>query len=531
MSLYEEMKEEKAVSYKEREEDECGELRRSFCETEPPKPMHVVFVSEQAQAQPQPRQKQKQKQHPTEQENDDNKNNTIPMIQNREEEATANELSELRKRLDHLRKRRRRIQQSIGTGCNHQRELLLQRLNTRRRERDRIVDDYAGLWKQRDSLALFLDRAKRWNVLNDCFHIWIDGKNAFATINGCRFGAEAIHSPSCLSVAARYQWWECNNNHNNNNGSGSKWVSNAASNYNNNNATTPSDANSSNNSNNSPPRRRIILGFFGGTENTAFSSNFSSEPSPTRIPENLEPIRVPWLEVNAALGHACLLLKILQESFAKKGGIGMKFTHELHPMGATSKIGIRFGSPASATGVLAAAAGFGSLFGSTSDTVEVSAPSPASPPVIYNLFFEEASGFSFFKNNARNFNRALQAFLQCVAEAAAQQADKTIAIPHAIHHNKTTVSGAPGGASNNNDNHLNGGEWTIGGLSICYSPSPQQQFAAVGEVGSRMAAAARNTSSTQQATNSGALEWTRACKYLLTDLKWLVAYVAKHVDR
>ena len=27
------------------------------------------------------------------------------------------------------------------------------------------------------------------------------------------------------------------------------------------------------------------------------------------------------------------------------------------------------------------------------------------------------------------------------------------------------------------------------------------------------------------------VDWTRACKYLLTDLKWLVAYIAKHVQR
>ena len=26
-------------------------------------------------------------------------------------------------------------------------------------------------------------------------------------------------------------------------------------------------------------------------------------------------------------------------------------------------------------------------------------------------------------------------------------------------------------------------------------------------------------------------EWTMVCKYMLTNLKWLVAYAAKHVDR
>ena len=43
------------------------------------------------------------------------------------------------------------------------------------------------------------------------------------------------------------------------------------------------------------------------------------------------------------------------------------------------------------------------------------------------------------------------------------------------------------------------GEATVGGLPLAYDP-------AAGE------------------------RWTTMCKYLLTNLKWLVAYAAKHVD-
>lgn len=479
MSLFDEKK---AVSFQEREEDAC-QLRpqsidhglKPLCENGHKKPENSSSV---------------------------------------DDEQEEKELLELRKRLDQLRKRRRRIQQSARIECVNQQELLSRRLNARRRHRNQIVDEYLSAWKGRDSVALFLNCSKRWNVLNDCFSIWIDGKSAFATINGCRLGAEAASLPTELLIGARGQS-EAK--------STGKWVNSATNN----------GSTNGNRRNATSPPRRSILGLFGSNDSSNNLNDLSENGS--AAPAILEPIRVPWLEVNAALGHACLLLKVLQESFSKKGGNAMKLTHELHPMGATSKIGIRFGSPA--TGVLAAAAGLGNILsnGNGNNHENDAAMTFTSAPVIYNLFFEEASGFSFFKNNARNFNWALQAFLQCVAEAAAQQADKTIAIPHVIQHKKpTSASKANNGNNGNVDNsanYLNGGEWTIGGLSICY-PS-QQQGTATGNTssaeGGKGLNGARNTNAS--ATGSAALEWTRACRFLLTDLKWLVAYAAKHVDR
>jgi len=44
------------------------------------------------------------------------------------------------------------------------------------------------------------------------------------------------------------------------------------------------------------------------------------------------------------------------------------------------------------------------------------------------------------------------------------------------------------------------GEASVGGLPLAYDPAAGEQ-------------------------------WTTVCKYLLTNLKWLVAYAAKHVDR
>ena len=96
----------------------------------------------------------------------------------------------------------------------------------------------------------------------------------------------------------------------------------------------------------------------------------------------------------------------------------------------------------------------------------------------YDLFTDD--NFHFF--GKRNFNIALTGLVRCVAEAeeTVQERDRTIALPHSI-------------------NASARGEMTIGGLPIAYGPDGEQ--------------------------------WTRAMKYLLTDIKWLVAFTTKHVDR
>ena len=96
----------------------------------------------------------------------------------------------------------------------------------------------------------------------------------------------------------------------------------------------------------------------------------------------------------------------------------------------------------------------------------------------YDLFTDD--NFHFF--GKRNFNIALTGLVRCLAEAeeTVQDRDRTIALPYPI-------DASPRG------------EMTVGGLPIAYGPGGEQ--------------------------------WTRAMKYLLTDLKWLVAYTTKHVDR
>ena len=96
----------------------------------------------------------------------------------------------------------------------------------------------------------------------------------------------------------------------------------------------------------------------------------------------------------------------------------------------------------------------------------------------YDLFTDD--NFHFF--GKRNFNIALTGLVRCLAEAeeTVQDRDRTFALPYPI-------DASPRG------------EMTVGGLPIAYGPGGEQ--------------------------------WTRAMKYLLTDLKWLVAYTTKHVDR
>lgn len=97
---------------------------------------------------------------------------------------------------------------------------------------------------------------------------------------------------------------------------------------------------------------------------------------------------------------------------------------------------------------------------------------------VYNLYSDD--GFQLF--GKRGFNIALNGLLRCLADATivAAHHDKTVAPPHSI-------------------KEVSRGEYSIGGLLISYGTDGER--------------------------------WTRALKYFLTNLKWLVAYNTKHVDR
>ena len=86
------------------------------------------------------------------------------------------------------------------------------------------------------------------------------------------------------------------------------------------------------------------------------------------------------------------------------------------------------------------------------------------------------------------------------AEQTIQRRDRTMALPHVITPLNHSRSNGASNSTSASSSSSNGGELGIGGLSVSYGIADP-------------------------------IEWTRAMKFVLTDVKWLVAYSAKHVDR
>jgi beclin len=301
------------------------------------------------------------------------------------------ECQALRAKLASMRQQRTAVRGA--TQCMTQR--LLERQNVAIQHRQLAFDDYRSAVAVKKQSTEWLELAQQWNVTNDCFYIWHRGP--FVTINGLRLGSEV---PALPSTRAN--------------------IKNAPVTV-----TATSTANSTG-----------ANSTIASLTTTTADSNGNPQPSP----QVNDGFRVPWVEINSALGITALLLSTLEQ----KPHVGIRYPHEIVPMGSTSKIGLRNGAAVA----------------------------------YYNLYSDD--GFQFF--GKRNFNIALVALLQCVKEAAeaVEKLDRTIAIPHKIE--KTPKA-----------------EFIIGGLSISYGTDGEQ--------------------------------WTRSMKYMLTDIKWLVAYSTKHVDR
>ena len=353
---------------------------------------------------------------------------------------------QLRQRLQQLQKRRRQVQYCFQSEIVPLVEETSQQLEFLERRRQELLDEYHSVLQRRQTHNLFLQLATRWNVTNDCFHVWHHGP--FATINGLRLGSEV----PAISLVPEH----ASNVHS----SGTNTATNGVHNI----ATTATNTKTEHST---PPRRYYL--FSGGSSAAAATTptyTNAMEKSGDRPPISLStvplnqqppPLKIPWSELNSALGQIVLLLQVLQER--PQSGISYGPNLVLYPMGSTSKIG--------------------------------SKPHPNGSITTYNLWSDDS--FSLF--GKRNFNMALALLLQCIAAAFTiiQQRDRTMAIPHPIQapqHAKTTTAGT---------NHT---EWTIGGISMTYGT-----------------------------VHGSGVEWTRACKYLVTNVKWLVAYSAKHVDR
>ena len=205
---------------------------------------------------------------------------------------------------------------------------------------------------------LRMNLADEWNVTNDCFHIWHRGP--FGTINGLRLASEVPLQPRSTES-----------------GDGK-----------------PLNIHHPNSTHDSP----------------ASNGSTVAPPQNNHSQVLLDNARVPWVEINSALGLVVFLLSTLE----KKANSGIKYQNKLVPQGSTSKIGVRKGESFT----------------------------------FYNLFSDD--NFQFF--GKRSFNIALNGLLRCLYDAyeVVEKVDRTMTMPYPVECDGN-------------------GSYTIGGLSIYYS--------------------------------------------------------------
>lgn len=301
---------------------------------------------------------------------------------------TETEYESLQQNIAATRRRRFKIQM-VTCDASSRNSDWIDRRGCAEREREDAILGYKSAVIQRQAVSVSLETARKLCPFSDCFYIWHRGP--FGTINGLRLGSEAPSLP-LLNEDDR---------------AGSKTTD-------------------------------LSSVVFPGPMATTDPGGASAAGPSTGI------LKVPWAEVNAALGMAALLLSTLE----KKSLSRIQFhSHEIIPLGNCSKIGLL--------------------------------QPDGRPPVLYNLFYSDES-FQFF--GKRNFNTALDGLFHCLKDSAEAVArvDKTIVLPH-----KVEVSSR--------------GEVEIGDLPVAFGTDGDT--------------------------------WTRAMKYFLTDLKWLIAYTTKNSDR
>ena len=322
--------------------------------------------------------------------------------------SLEDERRKLRAKILEVRRQRAEIRREKDKVANYSTAVFQQR-NVAEADRIDALARYRSATSGRASAEAQLEVLRSLDVTNDCFHIWHRGPHG--TINGLRLGTDITPASSSMGSGEGGQGSAGNSSSDGGGGAFdlSSMVAGAAASF------------------FSEPNASSVA---GGGNNTG--SAFDS-------------FKVPWSETNAALGQVVLLLSVLQA----KPNSGIVFTHELIPMGACSKIGIRHTDGRATTE--------------------------------YGLFYSDES-FSFF--GKRNFNTALNGLFHCLRDLinVAARRDRTITLPHEVI--------IPSGR----------GEITIGGLPIAFDGGNGES-------------------------------WSKAMKYLLTDLKWLVAFTTKNIDR
>mmetsp|Transcript_5246 Transcript_5246/g.7580 ORF Transcript_5246/g.7580 Transcript_5246/m.7580 type:complete len:336 (+) Transcript_5246:90-1097(+) len=314
------------------------------------------------------------------------------------------ECSKLRSKLQSIQSERRKIR--LFSNLEVSKKLIDWYALEQESERDQQLafDEYQALAVKMNHNRRWLNLAQKWNVTNDCFHIWHRGP--CGTINGLRLAIEVTPLPLIEEGDTNLK----------------------------------NQVGVINNSEQQQSNLSSFIGNLGKTASSEIGQSLHQNGNGPVSGVSLENQRIPWIEINSALGLVVLLLSTLE----RKPHSGIKFKNKLIPQGSTSKIGIRKG-----------------------DIV-----------TFYNLFSDDS--FQIF--GKRSFNIALNGLLRCLADAseAIEKTDRTLALPHRIE-------------------CASGGLFLIGGLSISFGTDAKQ--------------------------------WTKAMKYVLTNTKWLVAFIAKHNDR
>ena len=225
-----------------------------------------------------------------------------------------------------------------------------------------------------------------------------------------------------------------------------------------------------------------------GTE--ASSGSTTTTTTTVTPPPTTMKYKIPWAEINAALGQVAVLITTMEQNLQDSPittkptdvvppktttMLSRRFQHEFVCLGSTSKIAVRKPTPA---------LHHPTITGATTTTSNT----------FYNLFYtEENTIFHMLLNTKkRNFDIALQLLLSCVHDVCqiVQERDRTVYIPYDMNIKQGTIATLPityfsGHSTKNNNNK------TTDNAASMYEHAEQ---------------------------------WTRAMKYLLSNLKHALSY-------
>jgi len=414
------------------------------------------------------------------------------------------EKTKLLTQLNSIRQQRYNLKQNISSTLNqHINEWNLRLLSTQQ-SYIHALSTLESISAKRIWTEEEYQLSNKWHVMGDVFLIWHRGP--FGTISNFRLGKSAITVAGLVKRSADISVASGGNGSTRQQGRFT-WGS------------------STDNKNASPPK--AIKNNNNNATNNPSNNNNNTNATP-------EKVTVPWNEINSALGQIVFLLYTLQNM--PYSGISFR-KHILEPCGSASKIGILKkqqqasssvdGKPKNERRRITALAAYYNNNNNTSSTTANATPSSNSqsspstttqPPTPttplpgdvtwYNLHHYEENGsmLSMGYYARRNFNTAIEGLLYCIAEACyvVEKHDMSLAAPYIMRVDGLVVGkdvhGNVHGGNSNLPVTIKDGEVSVGGLSLLYDPANGEQ-------------------------------WTMACKYLLTNLKWLIAYTAKHIDR